>query len=59
MTSLLPYMANRSVVVCDDTYKFNDCYVGKCGAVIPLLYLHSYQIVEEDATGVILARNIN
>ncbi len=59
MLSLLPYMADHSVVVCDDTYKFNDCYVGKCGAVIPLLYLHGYQIVEEDATGVILARNIN
>lgn len=59
MLSLLPYMSEHSIVVCDDTYKFNDCYVGKCGAVIPLLYLHGYQIVEEDATGVILARNIN
>jgi len=59
MLALLPSMAKHSVVVCDDTHRFNDCYLGKCGAVIPLLYLHSYQIVEEDATGIILSRNIN
>ena len=59
MLALLPYMSTNSVVVCDDTHKFNDCYVGKCGAVVPLLHLHGYHIVEEDATGIILTRNIN
>ena len=59
MLALLPYMSKHSVVICDDTHKFNDCYVGKCGAVIPLLHLHGYQIVEEDATGTILVRTIN
>jgi cephalosporin hydroxylase len=58
MLALLLYMAKHSVVVCDDTYKFNDCYLGKCGAVIPLLHLHGYHIVEEDlANGIILVRN--
>jgi hypothetical protein len=58
MLALVSYMADTSVVVCDDTHKINDCYVGKCGAVIPLLSLHGYEIVNEKDMGVILARSI-
>jgi hypothetical protein len=58
MLALLPYMTNTSVIVCDDTHKINDCYVGKCGAVIPLLSLYGYKVMNEEDMGVILARNI-
>ena len=49
---LLPYMSKKSVVVCDDTYRVNDCWIGKCGAVVPYLLVHGFQIVEiEEAHG--------
>jgi hypothetical protein len=57
MISLLPYMTKHSVVVCDDTYRYNDCFIGKCGAVIPYLLLNGYTIQKEQSYGVILSRN--
>jgi len=49
MIFILPHMAEKSVIVCDDTYKIPEqTYTGKCGAVIPLLIDHGYQIVYED-----------
>jgi hypothetical protein len=58
MLSLIPFMADTSIIVCDDTYKFNGCYLGKCGAVIPLLTMHGYIISKEEDHGIILSRNI-
>ena len=58
MIALLPYMAESSIIVCDDTYTWNSCWVGKCGAVVPLLQLHGYTIIEKDDSAVMLARNL-
>ena len=62
MISLLPYMNQKSVVVCDDTYLSNDCWIGKCGAVVVYLISHGYRIVDTEnvggySYGVILARD--
>ena len=61
MMALLPYMAERSIVVCDDTYPSNDCWIGKCGAVVIFLLANGYHIVDIEtgqgnSYGVILAR---
>jgi hypothetical protein len=59
MLSLIPYMSDTSIIICDDTYRFNDdCFLGKCGAVIPLLITHGYIISKEEDHGIILSRNI-
>jgi cephalosporin hydroxylase len=62
MMALLPYMAEQSIVVCDDTYLSNDCWIGKCGAVVVFLQAHGYCIVDTEnvggySYGVILLRN--
>jgi hypothetical protein len=48
MINLLPYMCPEGIVVCDDTYTFNGCWIGKCGAVVTYLLAHGYEIVEND-----------
>lgn len=58
MTALLPFMDLSSLVICDDTYTWNNCWVGKCGAVVPFLQLNGYKIVEKDESAVMLARNL-
>ncbi len=62
MMTLLPYMNQRSIVVCDDTYLSNDCWIGKCGTVVVYLVSHGYRIVDTEKVGgysygVILARD--
>jgi hypothetical protein len=62
MMALLPYMSQKSLIICDDTYLSNDCWIGKCGAVVVYLVAHGYQIVDTEKVGgysygVILARN--
>lgn len=42
----LPYMAPGAVVVCDDTYQYNHCWIGKCAAVVPYLEIHGWTIVD-------------
>ncbi len=56
MIYILPYMAEHSVVVCDDTFKTQEqVYSGKCGAVVPFLLANGYKVVQ-DQLGVILKR---
>lgn len=62
MVSLVPYMSDRGIVVCDDTYLYNDCWIGKCGAVVVYLLTQGYQIleiekVEDKSYGVILRKS--
>lgn len=62
MIALLPYMSKNGIVICDDTYLFNDCWIGKCGAVVPYLLAHDFKIAEIEeisgsSYGVILCRN--
>ena len=51
MIALLPYMNQKSVIVCDDTYLSNDCWIGKCGAVVVYLVSHGYHIVDTENVG--------
>lgn len=48
MIHLLPYMANNSLIICDDTYVHNGCWIGKCGAVVVFLLCHGYSITNID-----------
>jgi len=61
MISLLPFISDTGIIVCDDTYLYNDCWIGKCGAVVVYLLANNYKIVEIDdvqgqSYGVILKR---
>jgi hypothetical protein len=60
MINCMPYMANQSLVICDDTplVDHSGTYTGKCGAVVPLLLANGYHIVYSGNNGVILARGI-
>ena len=62
MIALLPYMSQNSLVVCDDTYLSNDCWIGKCGPVVIYLIANGYRIVDTEnvsgySYGVILLRD--
>lgn len=64
MVSALPAMAEKSIVVCDDTWynKWWGHYTGKCGAVVPFLLNNGYTILyteEQPVYGTILGRGIN
>jgi hypothetical protein len=48
--ALLPYLAEHSTVICDDTYLSNGCWIGKCGAVVPYLVANGFSIVNIDCT---------
>lgn len=60
MTQLLALygvLAPRAVIALDDTYCFNDCWIGKCGPVVVYLLARGWQIVHQTLdNGVILTR---
>ena len=63
MIYALPHMAERCLVVCDDTWynKWWGHYSGKSGAVIPFLLANGFEILyteEEPVYGTILGRGI-
>ena len=60
MVNCMPYMADQSLVICDDTplVDHSGTYTGKCGAVVPYLLCSGYRIVYTGNNGVILARGI-
>lgn len=63
MEIALPHMAERSLVVCDDTWfnKWWGHYSGKSGAVVPFLLAHGFEVLyteEEPVYGTILGRGV-
>lgn len=58
MINCLPYMAEQSIIICDDTpyQEHSGIYIGKCSAVIPLLVTNGYTIVHSADNGVVLIR---
>lgn len=59
--ALYPYLAERCTVICDDTYKSNGCWIGKCGGVVLFLLSKGFKtIIDPDidpkSYGVILCR---
>lgn len=65
MIALMPYMAEKSLVICDDTQQFNECWIGKGGGVVLFLLAHGFQVREflqspgsdGQGYGVVLSRN--
>jgi hypothetical protein len=60
MIYCLPYMAEQSVVICDDTpvVAHHGTYTGKCGAVVPFLLVNGFKVVYAENNGVILTRGL-
>lgn len=58
MINCYPYMADKSVIICDDTnlIRHSGTYTGKCSAVIPFLISRNYRIVYSQNNGVIMVR---
>ena len=57
LLSLYPHLTSDAVVVFDDTYQINDCWVGKCGPGVVYLQAHGWKLLEHTTdTGVILKR---
>lgn len=64
MIAALPYMAEQSIVVLDDTWynKWWGHFTGKGGAVVPYLLSNNFQILETEEQpvyGTIMGRGIN
>jgi hypothetical protein len=57
MLALYPFMDQHSIIVCDDTYTYNDCWIGKSGPVVIFLLANGYTIQKTSTDcGVILKR---
>lgn len=56
MMAIMPYMADRCLVIADDTFLVNGAWSGKCGAVVVLLRNMGFKLLEVDQGGVVLAR---
>ena len=55
MIDLMPNMISEGIVVCDDTYRHNNCWTGKAGPAVTYLLANDYKIVEGNyPNGVIL-----
>lgn len=54
LLALEPYLSDDAVVICDDTYTNNDCWVGKSGGVVLYLLSKDWKIVKAEDNGVIL-----
>ena len=54
MINLIHYMIPGGIVVCDDTFEHNGCWIGKSGAVVIYLLVNGYKIELKTDTGVIL-----
>lgn len=61
--AIYPYLSDSAVVICDDTYTYNDCWIGKSGAVVIYLLANGFEFVknirEPKDVGVILKRTKN
>lgn len=56
MLAIEPYTFPGSVVVCDDTYLYNECWIGKCGPVVVYLLSRGWTLELAKDYGVILRR---
>lgn len=56
----LHHMASRSVIACDDTpfNKWWGHYSGKCGAAVPYLLGHGFDVLHQADDGIILGKGI-
>jgi hypothetical protein len=55
---LYPRLTTNAVVAFDDTYCWNDCWVGKCGPAVVYMLASGWRVVEQTLDcGVILSRD--
>jgi hypothetical protein len=55
--ALRPCLAPDAVVVFDDTYCYNDCWIGKCGPAVVYLQAYGWSVVHQTLDcGVIMKR---
>lgn len=54
--ALLPFMHEQGIIACDDTYTWNDCWVGKCGPLVVYLEARGWSVIDRTQYGVILQR---
>ena len=56
--ALTPWLADKCVIIFDDTYCYNDCWIGKCGPAVVYLLALGFSIVraKDGEFGVILIR---
>lgn len=57
MLYCMPYMSDHALVCFDDTYTWNDCWVGKSGPAVVWLLSQDWRILQEGPGSVILARS--
>jgi hypothetical protein len=61
MIALFPYMSEHSIVICDDTYDSNGCWIGKGGPIVTFLQAQGFHLAAIEAEhrlsyGVVLKR---
>lgn len=57
MVGLYPHLAQDAVVMFDDTYLLNDCWIGKCGPCVVYLQALGWTVIEQTRdTGVIMKK---
>jgi hypothetical protein len=53
---LFPYLSDKCLIVFDDTYLVNECWIGKNGPGVIFLQANGFNIVKKNPRAVILAR---
>jgi hypothetical protein len=57
IVALRTCLSPGAVVVFDDTYCYNDCWIGKCGPAVVYLQAHGWSVVHQTLDcGVIMKR---
>jgi hypothetical protein len=57
IVALRPCLSPTAVVVFDDTYCYNDCWIGKCGPAVVYMQAHGWSVVHQTLDcGVIMKR---
>lgn len=57
LVALEPCLTTNAVVAVDDTYCYNDCWIGKCGPAVVYLLAKDWEIVHQTLDcGVVLTR---
>ena len=53
---LFPWLADKCIVIFDDTYCYNECWLGKNGPGVIFLQANGFEIVKKNQSAVMLAR---
>ena len=57
LLSLMPWITDQSLIIFDDTFKYNDCWIGKNGPGVVYLKSLGFSIIQSDGTAVIMRKN--